>query len=69
METVKNMYGVTEAEWQWVTVIESWLADKMCFERVRVVSQLIIGRKIDGKIRMILPKLTNDLVLLLISTQ
>lgn len=41
---------------QWDTVIEGWMIKDMKMETVTGISQLLIKRKEDGSIRMILEK-------------
>lgn len=60
MQLLKILYGVTEAERQWATVIEDWLINYMECEQVKGVSQLFIKRDGNGGMEMILAKATDD---------
>lgn len=59
---LKLPYGVTEANRQWVKVIEDWLKNEMDMKPVRSVSQLFVKRNPDGKIQLLPSQVTDDLL-------
>lgn len=59
---LKLPYGVTEAGRQWAMVMEEWLTKEAGMDRVNGISQLFIKRRSDDTIKLILAKVTDDLL-------
>lgn len=59
----KLPYGITEAGRQWAKVMEGWLIEEARFERVCGISQFFVKRNTEGKIIMILAKVTDDMLI------
>lgn len=60
---LKLPYGITEAGRQWAQVMEDWLTKETGMEMAHGISQLFIKRKGNGKIGMMLAKITDDLLI------
>ena len=59
----KMPYGITEAGRQWAKVFEQWLTEKAYFTRIHGIPQMFVQRNEDGDIRLILAKVTDDLLI------
>ena len=59
----KLPYGIVEAGRQWQKTIEAWMLGPGKLERVFGIGQLFVRRNIQGKIIMLVAKVTDDFII------
>lgn len=56
-------YGITEIDRQWQKVIEKWMLQETGFERVSGVSLRFTNRDKEGRIVMLVAKVTDEIIM------
>lgn len=60
---LKLPYGIADAGRQWQVVVENWMLTEACLERVFGLPQLFTKRTPDGRICLLVAKVTDDFLL------
>lgn len=58
----KLPYGIVEAGRQWAKTVEEWMLTTVGFERLRGLNQLYVKRDYQGRIKLIVAKVTDDFI-------
>lgn len=56
------LYGISEPEIRWATIIKGWILEEIWFYLVPRVSQTFVKRYLNGALLFILEKIANDLL-------